>query len=214
MIHAVSINSLGLRATHVLSRVHFLKGAGGWKPRLRSLRLSVRLRGLGLRRRRPTLGGTPRSGDFQSHGVLPLSKNALAVHGLCCILNPMNPFTKSLATKLGASKLQAFIAHWDALEQLVIRVFRGKVASEADETAYTELRIWLQANYAEWQVALQPHWQLAKIAGQPATEDPFAKLFAPAHAADFLNNWPALQALPAAREGLNRLVLGMEEIRD
>ncbi len=125
----------------------------------------------------------------------------------------MNPFTKSLAAKLGASKLQDFIAHWDALEQLVIRVFRGKAATEADEAEYSQLRTWLQAHYADWQVALQPHWQQAKVAGQLATEDPFAKLFAPAHAADFLDNWPALQALPAAREGLNRLVIGDEETR-
>jgi DNA-binding transcriptional LysR family regulator len=120
----------------------------------------------------------------------------------------MNPFTKSLAAKLGTSKLQDFIAHWDALEQLVIRVYRGKAVTEADEAEYTQLRAWLQANYEAWREALQPHWQQAKIAGKLATEDPFAKLFTPQHAADFLNNWPALQALPAAREGLNRLVIG------
>ena len=122
----------------------------------------------------------------------------------------MNPFTKSLAVKLGTSKLQEFIAHWDALEQLVIRVFRGKAANEADEAEYAYLRTWLQANYADWRATLEPHWQHAKVAGQLATEDPFAKLFAPDHAADFLNNWPALQALPAAREGLNRLVLELQ----
>jgi hypothetical protein len=125
----------------------------------------------------------------------------------------MNPFTKSLAAKLGASKLQDFIAHWDALEQLVIRVFRGKAASEADEAEYTQLRTWLQTHYADWREKLEPHWRQAKVAGQLATEDPFTKLFAPAHAAEFLNNWPALQALPAAREGLNRLVIGDEETR-
>jgi hypothetical protein len=119
----------------------------------------------------------------------------------------MNPFTKSLAAKLSESKLHEFIAHWDALEQLVIRVYRGKAATEADEGEYTQLRDWLQANYINWQATLQPHWQQAKVAGKLATEDPFAKLFAPSRAADFLDNWPALQALPAAREGLNRMIL-------
>ena len=119
----------------------------------------------------------------------------------------MNPFTKSLAAKLGAGKLHEFIAHWDALEQLVMRVYRGKAVAAADEAEYSQLRIWLQGNYANWRDPLQPHWQQAKVAGKLATEDPFAKLFAPEHAADFRDNWSALQALPAAREGLNRLVL-------
>ena len=123
----------------------------------------------------------------------------------------MNPFTNSLAAKLGASKLQDFIAHWDALEQLVIRVFRGKVANEADEAEYHPTACLAASPLCRLACEpLKPHWQQAKVAGQLAIEDPFAKLFAPEHAADFLNNWPALQALPAAREGLNRLVLKLQ----
>ena len=86
-------------------------------------------------------------------------------------------------------------------------MFRGKAANAVDEIEYTQLRTWLHANYEQWRTALEPHWRQAKVVGQLAVEDPFAKLFAPSHATDFLNNWPALQALPAAREGLNRLVL-------
>jgi hypothetical protein len=37
--------------------------------------------------------------------------------------------------------------------------------------------------------------------------DPFANLLEPAQASDFVDNWTAMQTLPAARESLNMLLL-------
>ena len=130
---------------------------------------------------------------------------------ICCILtameHPRNPFTQSLAARLNTPAFQDFIAHWDALEQLVIRVFRGKAATPADEAEHAPLRAWLHESYAEWGEALEPHWRQSKVAGKLATEDPFAVLMAIEPAAAFVSQWSALQALPAAREALNRLII-------
>ncbi|MBE2199098.1 MAG: hypothetical protein IAE79_10840 [Anaerolinea sp.] len=42
----------------------------------------------------------------------------------------MNPFTRFLSqwSADGPAQLSAFIAHWDALEGLVVRVYRRKVS--------------------------------------------------------------------------------------
>lgn len=119
----------------------------------------------------------------------------------------MNPVTRALARRLEDDHLRAFIAHWDALEVLVIRVFRVKEATPEDEAEYRRLRSWLQENYPRWQEALRPHWQQAMMAGEVAQEDPFARVMAASQARDFVGNWPAMQALPAAREAINRLLV-------
>ncbi len=119
----------------------------------------------------------------------------------------MNPVTQALAKRLKDEHLRAFIAHWDALEVLVIRVFRAKRAAPEDEAEYRRLRGWLQANYPRWEEALRPHWQQAMMAGAVAREDPFARVMAASRARDFVGNWSAMQALPAAREAINRLLL-------
>ena len=123
----------------------------------------------------------------------------------------MNPFTQSLLTRLGAHQITEFIAQWDVLEGLVIRVFRAKGASPADEADYAQTHAWLRAHYGDWRAALAQYWPQAKVAGASATEDPFEKLLAPGPAAAFVGNWPALQALPAARESLNRLILDLQQ---
>lgn len=119
----------------------------------------------------------------------------------------MNPFTRSIAARLRSRQLKQFIAHWDALEALVIRVYRDKAATAADEAAYTELRRWLSRHYPEWRARLESHWRSANQAGQPCPTDPFLFLLAPERARDFCQSWPHMQALPAAREALNRLIL-------
>jgi len=44
-------------------------------------------------------------------------------------------------------------------------------------------------------------------AGQPCADDPFRYLLAATRAATFCGSWAHMQALPAAREALNRLIL-------
>ncbi|MFC1464491.1 MAG: hypothetical protein ACFLMY_06555 [Candidatus Brachytrichaceae bacterium NZ_4S206] len=119
----------------------------------------------------------------------------------------MNPFTKSIATRLQSRRLRQFIERWDALEALVIRVYRNAVATEADDAEFAELKRWLREHYPEWQTRLEPHWRSALRGGQPSQDDPFAFLLAAEQAAAFCGSWAHMQALPAAREALNRLIL-------
>lgn len=99
------------------------------------------------------------------------------------------------------------IAHLDALEALVIRVYKGGAATPADEVEYNNLRAWLAANYPRWQEALEPHWQQSRVAGRPAAEDPVLRLLGAETAAGFVGDWGAMQNLPAVREALNRFIL-------
>ncbi len=119
----------------------------------------------------------------------------------------MNPFTKSIASRLRSRRLGQFIERWDALEALVIRVYRNAVATEADDAEFAELKRWLHKHYPEWQTRLETHWRSILRGGQPSQDDPFIFLFAPEHAAAFCGSWAHMQALPAAREALNHLIL-------
>jgi hypothetical protein len=118
----------------------------------------------------------------------------------------MNPFTRFLLGRGEDRALRAFVERWDALEMLVIRVFRNKGPETADETEYQELRPWLQANYPHWQEKWHPYWQEANAGGHPARQDPFERILTAENAADFANDWEAMQYLPAAREALNRYI--------
>lgn len=120
----------------------------------------------------------------------------------------MNPFTRFLLTRRPKEDyiLRAFVERWDALEALIIRVFRGKEAAAADETEYQTLLPWLLINYPSWQEAWQPYWQEAQVGGQPVKQDPFQRILKAEKAADFIGDWEAMQHLPAAREALNRYI--------
>jgi len=119
----------------------------------------------------------------------------------------MNPFTKSIASHLRAPALRAFIEHWDRLETLVIRVFRADAALPADDVDYNLVRAWLQQHYTAWQGDLDPLWRQALRGGKPSEDDPFLFLLAPQSATIFIGSRAHMQALPAAREALNRLIL-------
>jgi hypothetical protein len=121
-----------------------------------------------------------------------------------------NPFTKALAATLRQRKLKSFIAHWDAIEALVIRVYRGKAATADDDTEFAALKQQATEVYPALRESLEPHWRQAKVGGVPATQDPFESLLSRPTAAAFLGDWAAMQALPAAREALNRLVLEVQ----
>lgn len=120
----------------------------------------------------------------------------------------MNPFTRYL---LGGGRkedkaLQTFVERWDALEGLVIRVFRNKMAETADETEYQQLRPWLLANYPLWEDKWRPYWQETLVGRLPCESDPFQRLLTAEKAADFIGDWEAMQHLPAAREAINRYI--------
>jgi hypothetical protein len=124
----------------------------------------------------------------------------------------MNPFTRFLSRRLGqGDDLLAFIERWDALERLVIRVYKGRAASAADETEYGELRDWLRSRYAALAPSLLPYWQDALVGGQQPASDPFASLLLAESAQALVGDWQAMQRLPAAREALNRLILARRQ---
>lgn len=123
----------------------------------------------------------------------------------------MNLFTRFLRQWLHDPDLEQLVEHWDALEALVIRVYKGGKATEADEAEYQTLRSWLEANYPAWQKQLHSHWRRARVGGKPAATDPFLRLFTPPSAAAFVGDWEAMQHLPAAREALNALVLQLSD---
>ncbi|HQV71302.1 MAG TPA: hypothetical protein PLJ62_12945 [Thermoflexales bacterium] len=117
-----------------------------------------------------------------------------------------NPLTKSI--KKEGDDFNHFIEKWDEVEGLIIRVYRSGRAAPQDEQDWRALRAWLSEEYPRWQAALEPHWQVAKAAGKPADEDPFAMALAHDYAASFLADRRMMQFLPAAREAINRMVLG------
>lgn len=120
----------------------------------------------------------------------------------------MNPFTRFLRQWIQDDVgLDQLVERCDALEALVIRVYKEGAATAADEAQYQAIRRWMQHNYAAWQEDLRPFWQQANVAGRPAAEDPFLRLTAPETASAFAGDWQAMQVLPAAREALNRLVI-------
>jgi hypothetical protein len=125
----------------------------------------------------------------------------------------MNPFTRAILARLRLDKrrdrqVQDFVRCWDALEALVIRVYKAGQASPEDEAEHRRVNGWLKGNYPDWQPRLEPHWRLTRVAGELASKDPFAYLIAKESAAEFAGDWRAMQALPAAREALNRFLIG------
>lgn len=124
----------------------------------------------------------------------------------------MNRFTRFLRQwSSDEEELGLLIQHLDALEALVIRVYKGKAATPADEAEYGKIRLWLEAHYPAWQDALRPYWQEALVGGRPAAEDPVSRILRAPAAANLVGDWGAMQNLPAAREALNRLVLARSE---
>jgi hypothetical protein len=115
----------------------------------------------------------------------------------------MNPFTQSLLKQVKDRALVEFVTQWDALEALVIHVYKGGVATSQDEAEHARLRGRLRRDHSRWQVALGSYWPRTRAGGEPMQEDPFVRLLAVARAADFVDNWAAMQVLPAARESLN-----------
>lgn len=119
----------------------------------------------------------------------------------------MNPFTQSLARELADPALDAFIADWDALEALVVRVYRGGAAGPPDVAEWPGLRARLAASYPAWSAGLAPHGAETRAGGKPVTADPFSQLMSIHRAADIVGDWAAMQTLPAAREALNRMLV-------
>lgn len=123
----------------------------------------------------------------------------------------MNPVTRALLDRLGAHPIEAFVSDWDALEELIIRVYKNATATIADESEYKRLQTRLAESYANWQDALRPFWQGKPAGGRPAARDPVLLLIAPEAACEFVGDWSAMQTLPVSRQALNEYLMKLLE---
>lgn len=123
----------------------------------------------------------------------------------------MNPFTRFLSQWLRNDTIEEFILPWDAVEALVIRVYKNGRATAEDEEGYRQARATLQKIYPKLAEGLRPYWQQARVGGRLEHDDPFLFLLTPDRAADFVDNWVAMQHLPAAREALNQYILAVSD---
>lgn len=121
----------------------------------------------------------------------------------------MNVVTHNLVKQVNDRSLKEFVLYWDRLESLVVNVYRTNYATVEDEAEYQHLKNWIEGHYPDWQEALRPCWQGARIAGESVREDPYKKLLAFENATDITGSWSAMRTLPAAREALNSLLLSL-----
>lgn len=117
-----------------------------------------------------------------------------------------NPFTHFLNQWFGDTDFDAFITHWDELEQLVVAVYRQKLPVSAAQLTFERVWPWLRQHYGRWEAVLRPYWQQTRAAGATTQVDPFALLIQLESPEAILDNWHAMQHLPAAREALNRYI--------
>ena len=85
----------------------------------------------------------------------------------------------------------------------MIEVYRQKTTPEAAQADYEEIWPWLRRQYPKWQSILTPYWRRSTVDNEPLEEDPFQILLALPAPEGILNNWLAMQLLPAAREAIN-----------
>lgn len=118
----------------------------------------------------------------------------------------MNPFSRFLSQWSGNRPFSEFVARWDELELVVVRVHRDKMTLAEAEPIFAEVWPWLRQQYGQWEAVLRPYWPQTKAAGELTKTDPFQLLLDLESPAAILGNWRAMQHLPAARESLNRFL--------
>lgn len=119
----------------------------------------------------------------------------------------MNPFTAFLKQWLKNDDLSEFIAYWDRLEAVVVRVYRQKMTLDEAKPEFAQVWPWLRNHYGAWEKGLRPFWQATKAGGQTTATDPFQLLLNLQTVEEIVGHWAAMQHLPAAREALNQYVL-------
>lgn len=116
----------------------------------------------------------------------------------------MNPFTRFLKQWTdNKPDLAEFIHQWDMLEALAIRVYKAGSPTVEDEQIYLTAKAYMDKHYPAVADPLKRFWKQSEVGGQLDHADPFEYLFQYESAAGYVDNWAALQHLPAAREALN-----------
>lgn len=126
----------------------------------------------------------------------------------------MNPYTRSLLKQIQDPDLRNWVRAWDQLESLVVEIYRTEAAGPGAQKEYRQLKQRLKGGYGRWRENLQPHWQGLEAGGKLLQADPFERLLEPDEARGFLENWRAMQTLPAAREALNSYLISRIEAND
>jgi hypothetical protein len=117
-----------------------------------------------------------------------------------------NPFTQFLLATGEDPDLITFVQGWDALEDLVIRIYRGEETPDEAANDFDHLKSALFTGYSRWREALKPYWQVPRIGSRPALSDPFTTILDLEKASDITGNWRIMQTLPDAREALNLFI--------
>ncbi len=115
-----------------------------------------------------------------------------------------NPFSRFLGQWSQDRPFTEFVAYWDELEAVVVRVYRQKMTPDEARSTFERVWPWLRQHYPAWEAELRPFWQQTKAAGQPTQSDPFQLLLDFDQPEGILDNWSAMQHLPAAREAINQ----------
>lgn len=123
----------------------------------------------------------------------------------------MNPYTRSLLQRIQNPDLRDWVEAWDQLESLVVEIYRTEAAGPSAQKEYRQLKQRLKRDYGRWREDLQSHWDGLQAGGEPVQSDPFERLLEPDKAKGFIENWPAMQTLPAAREALNSYLIALIE---
>lgn len=119
----------------------------------------------------------------------------------------MNPVTRGLLKQLNDSELDAFVESWDALEVLVVEIYKQKSLSFSQQEDFFRLQEGLTPRYAALETELGRYWPATKIKGELVTTDPFRTVIGKGSAREFVENWDAMKTLPAAREALNQMLM-------
>lgn len=119
----------------------------------------------------------------------------------------MNPFTRAIMKRGKTRSLRGFVDHLDRLEALIIHIHRQAQAEPVDAAEYLRLQSWLKKHYPKYQADLEPYWRSVKAGGEVITQDPILELLSAQNAEAFVENWRAMQILPAVREAFNRYLI-------
>jgi hypothetical protein len=119
-------------------------------------------------------------------------------------ISRMNLFTRYLARHNQQKSVERLIAHQDALESLVITIYKSGEVDQAQREEYRQLRRWMERHYPEWEATLTPYWRQTRVEGVLLENDPFRRVWAAESADNLIGDWGAMQHLAAAREALNR----------
>lgn len=123
----------------------------------------------------------------------------------------MNPTTAALLKSISDPRIADFVSLWDEMEQLTISIYRADHVAPSEAARFPELVAAIREKITPLQHPLKPHWQATRVKGQALEEDPFEFLLSLPGAEAILDNWTAMQLLPAAREALNLYLLDLIE---